>query len=553
MGSEWKSEPVLRLIAGSTPARTFPIPTGILVVGRNKDCDVVLDGDTRISKRHMEVRRDGDAVYLKDLKSTNKTAVNGDYLEPFVEHRLRDGDHIKVCEHLFSYHSSLVALSNDDDHSKILGSIEVASSSRLIAKFRTEERLRAILEISRELGNTLHLREVLEKTLGSLFKIFPQAERGFILLRKDGSGTPVLQAIRHREGADAAVTVSTTVFAHVMERGNAILSENLVDDSRFVQARSLQGSEIRTMMGVPLLDQDRVPIGMIQIDTRDQRSKFSQEDLDLLASVAGPVGLAVENAGLHEDLLRFASVRASLQNAREVQLAMLPACRPDVPGYEFWDFYEPAESVGGDYYDYLPVRGHDDAPLLAVTLGDVSGKGMPAALLMAKLTSEVRFSLLTDTDLPRAITALNKRLADAKFPERFITLIGTVLDPVAHRVAVVKAGHIGPMIRRASGQVELVSNEGGGPPLAIFESTRYSAQTLDLAPGDVVLLYTDGVDEAMNPEGECLKTERLRRAVRAARGDAAGVGMAVIEAVRQHAAGCPQSDDIGIVCFGRPR
>ncbi len=550
MESEWEQEPILRLVTGTTPVKSIPIPLGTLVIGRNKECQAVLLGDSKVSKRHAEVRRDSSGVYLRDLVSTNGTSVNGDFLQ-VAERQLRDGDKVRICEHLFVYHSTLVSLRDDDDSSKILGSIDMGSSSRLLTKVRSEERLLAILDISRDIGNTLHLREVLEKTLGSLFRIFPQAERGFILLRKADGDDPILQAVKHRDPEGGPLTVSTTVFAHVMDKGTAILSENLVTDSRFGNPGSLQG-ETRTMMGVPLLNQDRSPIGMIQVDTRDQKARFSQEDLDLLVAVAGPVGLAVENANLHEEVLRFASIRESLKNAREVQLAMLPEYRPDVPSYEFWDVYEPAESVGGDYFDYMPQKGSaTESTVWAITLGDVAGKGMPASLLMAKLTSEARMCFLTEDDPIRAVEKLNRQLADARFPERFITFLGTVLDVEANTLTIVNAGHMGPMIRRADGRVEVIGEDMGGLPLAYSEETLYRAARTTLEPGDLVVLYTDGVHEAMNPESQIFRTDRLKRTIERAPKGAEGVVDAIVKAIRQHAAGCPQSDDIGIVCFRR--
>jgi len=551
MASDWTPEPTLRLVSGTTPARSFPIPIGPLTVGRNKECTIVLVGDSRVSKKHAEFRREGRHVYLRDNGSTNGTSVNGEFLQG--ERRLRNGDQIKICDHIFEFYSSLVAMSDDEDSSKILGSIEVATSSRLGPKHRTEERLLAILDISRDLGNTLHLREVLEKTLGSLFRIFPQAERGFILLRqREGAGSePIVEAVKQREDSAATMSVSTTVFAHVMDHAKAILSENLVDDSRFDNPRSLQGIK-RTMMGVPLLNQGRSPIGMIQLDTRDQTTRFSQEDLDLLVAVAGPIGLAVENANLHEDVIRFTQIKASLQAAREVQMALLPISRPDAPGYEFFDAYEPAEIVGGDYFDYLPLKSTGStAGTWAITLGDVAGHGMPAALLMAKLVSEARMSLLTEADPVLAIQRLNRQLVDERFPDRFITFVSTFLDPVAHRLTVVNAGHPRPLIRRSSGQIEVVGDDQAGPPLALFPSTHYHTAEVELGVGDVVVLFTDGVDEALDPKGVCFRLERLKKTVLDAKFAAEHIGEAILNAVHEHMAGGIPHDDIGIVCFGR--
>ncbi|MDB5351101.1 MAG: rsbU 1 [Planctomycetota bacterium] len=541
--------PTLRMVKGAAPLRTFELLADRITLGR-KDCQIIV-ADERVSKLHAEIRREGAGFVLVDLDSRNGTKVNGGYIaEPT---RLRDGDQIVLCEHVFEFRNPLVTLQDDNEGSStILGSIELKSSSTLLPKLRAEDKLPAILEISRDIGKTLQLREVLEKTLASLFKIFPQADRGFVLLREPEGGDLVPHAIRHRKDEPGPLTLSTTVFNHVMDEGRAILSTNLSNDSRFLNAGSLHGDAIRTMMCVPLFDQQRATIGMIQIDTRNQRSLFSQEDLDLLVAVAGPVSLAVDNARLHDTLIRLITIEASLRNAHEVQLALLPEKRPDLPGYVFWDAYAPAESVGGDYYDYLPLPSPEEPPSIwALTLGDVSGHGMPAALLMAKLSAEARTCLLTEPDPVRAIEKLNRQLSDARFPERFITFVYVRLDLQTNRITVVNAGHMEPYVRRASGQLEVLGEHQGGPPLAIMDDIQFQSVETELHVGDVVILYTDGVNEAMNPEDHIFKLEGLRKAILAAPLGAEAIGESIVHAVRKHAAGCPQSDDIAIVCFGR--
>jgi len=176
---------------------------------------------------------------------------------------------------------------------------------------------------------------------------------------------------------------------------------------------------------------------------------------------------------------------------------------------------------------------------------------MPAALLMAKLSSEVRTCLLTETDPIRVVEKLNRQLCDSRFPERFITFLLVILDAETHRLTIVNAGHMGALIRRASGVAEVLGEKEGGPPLAILEGLRYQAVETELNVGDVVVLYTDGVSEAMNPEDQIFRFDRLRRTVLSAPRGPEAVGRAILNAVRTHAAGCPQSDDIGVVCFGR--
>ena len=548
MASEWTPEPTLRLVAGPTPAQSIALTAEPVTIGRHKTNSLVLGEDHQVSRHHATVRRDGLRVLLSDNATTNGTTVNGERVEHEV--LLRDGDRIKISEHVFEFRSPLVTLSDEPDVSNILQSIDLSGPGRTIPRVSAEERLSAILEISRDLGRALHLREVLAKTLGSLFRIFPQAERGFLLLRQKDRAEPIVQAVRHRDAAGGPMTVSTTVFAHVMDQGRAILSENLPRDFGNGDEESLAGTDIRTLLAVPLMNHEGRPNGMIQLDTSDQRSRFSQDDLGLLVAVAGPIGLAVENADLHEALVRYANIRASLENARQVQLAMLPGSRPEVAGYEFFDAYEPAETVGGDYYDYLPLTGAN-LGRWAVPLGDVSGHGMPAALLMARLASEARMSFLTEPDPALAVERLNRQLVDDRFPDRFITFLGTILDPVAHTLTILNAGHMGPMIRRASGEVEVVGEEVGGPPLALYAGLKFRPAQTEIGVGDVVVLYTDGVNEAMNAEEKCLKVEGLARAVLEAEGRAECVGEAILAAVHRHMAGCPQSDDIGVVCIGR--
>src|SRR5262249_41942886 len=159
-----------------------------------------------------------------------------------------------------------------------------------------------------------------------------------------------LRASRVREPHGASSIVSRTIFDLVTREGQAILCEDICADDRFAESPSVKESQIRMMMCVPLWDRQRRPFGVLQIDTRDWRGRFQPEDLDLLVAVAGPVSVAIENARLHEITVEHAKWEREAQDARAVQLAMIPRRKPQVPGYEFWHCYEPARLVGGDYF-----------------------------------------------------------------------------------------------------------------------------------------------------------------------------------------------------------
>jgi len=186
-----------------------------------------------------------------------------------------------------------------------------------------------------------------------------------------------------------------------------------------------------------------------------------------------------------------------------------------------------------------------------VAAGDVVGKGMPAALLMSSLSSEVRHRARTEADPSRVVEQLNRHFFDADILDRFITFLLIVVDVDVHRMTVVNAGHLAPFVRRASGAIDALGEDDAGPPLGVVPNHAYRATSTDLGPGDVVVLFTDGVSEAVGAQNRQFGTGAIRRALAAAPPDVPLVGDAIIKAVRAHAAGRPQSDDIALVCFGR--
>ena len=338
--------------------------------------------------------------------------------------------------------------------------------------------------------------------------------------------------------------------------GQAVLCEDIGADDRFGDSPSVKESQIRTMICVPLWDRERHSVGVIQIDTQNEHGRFEEDDLELLVAVAGPVSVAIENAWLHMIAVRQADMEREAHDARAVQLAIIPEREPRLPGYEFWHFYEPARSVGGDYFDYRPIPRSEPSldqhvNCWAIAIGDVSGKGMPAALLMARLSSEVRLLIQTEPDPARVVDRLNRDLCASRADERFITFLLVFLDGERHALTVVNAGHMGPMIRRSDGRIEVIGEEQSGPPLGIMEDRVYESVSTSINPGDIVLLYTDGVNEALDNEGQLFGIERLKQSLATAPSEVGKVGDSILDAVRHHVAGRSQSDDITLVCFGR--
>ncbi len=551
----------LQILKGGKPGRV-DLGNERVLMGRSPECQMVLDTGA-VSRHHAQIYRQGSSYVIEDMNSRNGTFVNGNRITGPTP--LADNARIKICEYLFTYHAdapkppskpaiNIVVTEGKGDSATILSTLDASTSSGLsglMVEVRPEVKLRAILEITRNLGTTLKTDELLPKILDSLFKIFPQADRGFILLKDEAANKLIPKAIKNRrETGDDSLHLSRTIVKQVMEQGQAILLADATSDSQFNMSQSIADFSIRSILCVPLSSlQDNKPFGIIQVHTEDRRHAFMQEDLDLMVSVAATAAVAVENARMHERLVDQARIERELQFAAQVQRGFLPADWPTVSGYGFYAYYDAAYSVGGDYYGFIELPDKR----WAISLGDVSGKGMPAAMCMARLSSDIRFASITSPDPAGAIRAVNRSLAEAGLNDKFVTLMYLVLDPATHQVKLVNAGHMPVMVRKASGEIVEYGEAEAGLPLNVSPDpdVEYETGTFELEPGSMALIYTDGVSEAMNPAGDLFGFERLRDAFQSAPSDPARAGEVVIEQVRAFAAGRHQSDDITLICFGR--
>jgi sigma-B regulation protein RsbU (phosphoserine phosphatase) len=535
--------PTLQLLRGPEPGRSFSLDRFETTVGKDASCDIVLP-DKTVSKRHARIRRQDDGLYLCDLNSLNGTHLNGKRLSGPA--KLHNGDSIRICDYLFSFSLPTLDFHEESGESSIVDSIDLSSTTVKPDSVRPEEKLEAIQEISRDLLGTIDLKEVLEKILGHMLRMFPQADCAFVLLQDETTGEPVPRAMKFREGKSEPLSVSRTIFRRIVAENRAILSTDARAD---FGSSSVTDARIGTVMAVPLVDQRRRPVGIVQIDTRSRPGRFALEDLELLGTIAIHISVAVENARLHAMEVEHAELEKECKFATEIQHALLPHCPPRLPGFEFWNHYSPARFVGGDYFDYN--RPAHPSGGWSIALGDVSGKGMAAALLMARLSSQVRLLLQSEPEPARVVERLNQELCEAEIGDKFITFLLAVIDSNGRELTLVNAGHMAPFIRRADGTVDEVGEDHGGPPLAIVPGQTYTSACVPLEPGDVVVLYTDGVTEAMAPDGCLFTAERLKHTLGRTPGGAAAVGEAIIDAVRRHAAGRSQSDDITLVCFSR--
>ncbi len=409
-----------------------------------------------------------------------------------------------------------------------------------------------LLEISSNLSKTLELDALLPQIAESLFGLFRQADRCFIIQAEEGTKKLMPRVVKTRRPQDEPnARPSRTIVQRCLETAQAFLSDDASKDNRIQLSQSVVDFRIRSVMCVPLCDTAGKAFGVIQLDTQDRSKRFTPEDLRLLWGVANQAAISMDNARLHGEAVARERLRRDLDLAHRVQLSFLPPRLPQVPGYDFYAHYEPANEVGGDYYGFIPLTGDR----LAVAVGDVAGKGVSAALLMAKLSSDTRFSLLTQPDLGRATARLNDLLYEFTSPmDRFVTLTAVILDPATHTTTLVNAGHLSPLhFRKADGSlIDAVPNATSGVPLGIMEGMSFDTCQVTLEPGDCLVMFSDGVPEALNVREEQFGMKAVEQAVREAGASGAQtLGERLARAVRTHQANRPPHDDVTLVCLGR--
>ncbi len=544
---------------------------GQTLIGRRPDCPLSI-GQPSVSGQHAMMYATAGQYALEDVGSRNGTFVNQKRIEGrvvlkhndvlrFGDARARfddppkqqsasaDGGSLTVANIGLGTLELEPGRVNIDEAGRANITGQVTRSGRFGGlDVNPEAKLKAVLEISNSLAGTVDLTTLLPKILDTLFNIFRYADRGCILLKDEQSGQMVPRAMRHRrEDEDSTVRLSRTVVSKVLEEKTGILSADAAMDAAFSGSESIADINIRSMMVVPLLGLDGEVLGILSIDSQNTLGQFTSDDLDILMTVAGQAALSYENARLVQAYAEKQKQDAELNIAKTVQQALLPKELPKADGYQFFASYDAARAVGGDMYDCFELPEGK----VCLSFGDVAGKGVPGALVMSRMASCVQSTMRHVHDVVEAICAINNHMCDSAIEGRFVTYVLSIVDTQNHEVVLANAGHMPPIIRRADGTVEQFDEEQSGPPIAVVDEYPYEAQSRKLGRGDVVLLMTDGVDEAMNSEGELYGLQRVLEFVKNGPSEAEPLGKALLEDVRRHAGGHPQSDDITIMTFGR--
>jgi sigma-B regulation protein RsbU (phosphoserine phosphatase) len=550
---------------GSASGEKHQLNNEPLLIGRSPDeCRVVLPAHA-VSRKHAQIIPQNGQYFVEDLKSRNKTFLNNKAVEGRWPNPLKNGDNIKICDFLFSFHDEAAKplLTGpkklpepeppEPEHNTTVEATFQRVPAQQFLDAQPGEKLRALLDISTALSKTLNVGSLLPQIADELFKVFRQADRCFIIERDDDQKLrPIV--VKTRRPSPGAERFSRTIVNRCLDRLESYLSEDASSDQDMNAAQSIAEFKIRSVMCVPLVTSDGKALGVIQLDSQDRTKKFSQDDVKFLICVANQAAISFENARLHETVLSQQKLEEENKAATKVQLGFLPQAFPLLPGYEFFAHYTAARTVGGDYYDFIPLPDGR----LAVLLGDVSGKGVPAALLMARLSGEARVSMLTQGNVAEAISHLNEQLMQANLEDRYVTLSAAVIDPKSHQVELVSAGHLSPWVFRQAENmfVKVFQKESGDYPIGWVPGHAYTSYPIELGPGDSLIVYTDGIEDAQPASGQRFTEDGVKKTVQAAVTAASvltarEIGARIMTAVHSHAGNHPQFDDIALVCYGR--
>lgn len=585
MWGEWDQvfKLVPRLIVRATPSHgdsVVELSRLRTTIGRSARNDLCVE-DPFASRLHAEVRRRGDSFWISDLGSANGTTVNGARLTN-VPAQLHDRDIVHIGETEIEYSEradtapargrtsilysdsgiaptpeATISASSRNSAANLLSSIEVSQRTQVratgAAQAVQDDTLAVISDVSVKLLSPLSLDETLKQVLEYVFKAVP-ADRGYVMLleapENNAKAEPelVCKAMKTRTATtetETDVQLSRSITEQVIKQGNSVLTSDALQDPRFQERSSVMLSGIHSVMAVPLAVESRIS-GMIYVDNPLHTNRFTKRDLQLLTYIAGVAAIRIENMRLLEVQQEQKRLANELALASEIQLRLHPEIPPSLPGYELIGLSFPCYEVGGDYYDFIEQR--DGRCVIA--LGDVSGKGTGAALLMSSVHAAVRAHTRTRLSASEVVSEINQYIYDNTPANRFVTLFYSELDPRTHQLTYINAGHNSPLLVRASGEVTRL--DIGGFPLGITEFGDYREGWVELELGDVLVIYSDGASESLNEEGEEFGEARLIELVQKNRGrTAAGLRDRIDEALTRFVGKAKSVDDLTLVILKR--
>jgi serine phosphatase RsbU (regulator of sigma subunit) len=550
----------IHVVPADGQAFDYPFEGDSVTVGRSSASDLVL-ADKFLSRQHARLfLRDG-AVMVEDLGSRNGTLLNGTPIQQPT--RVEMGDVIKLSGSVLSvqddeHPSSASGRNIDLGHTVFKDASDLMQSASSIGTTTIKgeaalrnyaDRLRMMNEVHQALNESLGLDELLEMILDRVFDLL-QPEQGVVFIKDaDGGIRPAAQ--RSVPGLETDYLYSRTLVQEVTDKGLAALVLDVASADRFGQAQSIVASGVRSLVAAPLLGPDGT-LGMIALNSRLHVRQFSEEDMELLTSLAAVAAMRIRNVALLEEASQRKILEEELALARRIQVGLLPDVLPSPDGWEIHAGNVPSRGVSGDYYQIVEREPPDggDAKELVVMVADVSGKGMAASLLTASLEALAAGPIEEGYTPSEICNRVSRRLFQRTLPEKYATGFLACLQPVTGKLVYCNAGHNYGLLVRASGAIEQLGPTG--TPLGLVPRSFYREEIRDLEPGDLLVLYTDGFVEAENPEGSEYGIERMERVFGEARErPLQQVAQRLEDDVRDFARGVPFHDDRTLVILRR--
>ncbi len=371
------------------------------------------------------------------------------------------------------------------------------------------DKLRMLLDITKTISRSLDLDEVLGLVMDTLGTLIPYDAAGIYLIEfGEDSSNPYIFKSKVIRGyqisfdlIEPRLKLGEGFLGTVAQSGKPIISPDVSKDDRYFPARELTRSE----MLAPIISNEHV-IGVFDLES-DHLNAYSDDDLSVLQLLASQVAIIIEKVRLHDEVVEKKRIQAQLEIARDVQLTLLPHSDPTIEGFDISGYIFPTEEVSGDYYDWVMIFQDQ----IGIVVADAVGKGVPAALLMSFLRASLRSCVQIGYAPHIALSKVSSLLRDSIEDNKFITAIYGILDSTNKTFVFSNAGHNPPLLIKPDGEYRFV--EYGDMPLAMFEDSRYHQHFIRFEPGQIMVIYTDGITEAANPNGEEYGPERFAKRV----------------------------------------
>lgn len=395
-------------------------------------------------------------------------------------------------------------------------------------------------EIASAISSTMEVEKITNLILSKCIKRIG-VEQGTVTLLKENLTDPFKTFVRVEDSTAKGIPyrVGVGLAGWMLKNKKSLLTNDLASDPRF-KGLDMRGTDIRSALCVPLKVKNKV-IGLISLFNK-RKEAFGPDDHRLLSIISTQSAQVIENARLYEEEKKLQQMEEDLKTARHIQLSLLPKENPGLPHIEIVGFSLPAREVGGDYYDFIDV----DQDHLGIVIADVSGKGMPAALLMANLQATLRGQALASYAPSQCVATSNSLLCRSVEEGRFVTLFYGILDTKEKSLTYTNAGHCHPLIFDPKGEFRRL--EKGGLILGVMDDCSYQEEKITLKPGEMILLFTDGITDAFSKREEQFEEERLITVVQESfHLGAKEISQRVLKEVITFQGDVPQSDDLTLV------